>query len=271
MNTGTELIAEISNSKPGRGGLYFWWLGQQSWAIRTASHVLYLDPYLTPKERRNTPPLFAPEEMTNADFVLGTHDHTDHIDRPSLGAMAAASPVARFIMPAKAATTLPQDGLPEERLIPMDDGKIFNNEGLRITAIKAQHEAFDYAEGTGYPYLQYIIEVDGATIYHAGDTLLYEGMRKRLSEWQPTVAFIPINGRDAERYRRGCMGNLTWQEAADLAGGLRPRLTCPAHYEMFSNNAQDPQPFADYMAAKYPDLPVWIGEAGCRVEVKAES
>jgi L-ascorbate metabolism protein UlaG (beta-lactamase superfamily) len=47
---------------------------------------------------------------------------------------------------------------------------------------------------------------------------------------------------------------MTYQEAADLAGALRPGLTIPAHYEMFASNSQDPQPFIDYMKVKYPHL-----------------
>ncbi|MER2105044.1 MAG: hypothetical protein ABS999_24480, partial [Pseudomonas atacamensis] len=48
-------------------------------------------------------------------------------------------------------------------------------------AIAAAHEFLDRDEGTGlYPCLQYIIEGNGVRIYHAGDTLRYEGMLPKL-------------------------------------------------------------------------------------------
>ena len=63
-------------------------------------------------------------------------------------------------------------------------------------------------------------------------------------------------------YARNCLGNMTFQEAVDLAGVLKPRLTVPGHYEMFANNSQDPVAFAGYMRLKYPELRYWIGEHG---------
>lgn len=267
MPTGPALIEEIAATTPAPGHLAFWWLGQQSWVVRTAAHTLWFDPYLTPKEKRQTPPLLAPEELTRGDLLFGTHDHTDHIDRPSLPAMLDAAPQAKLIVPRKAAATLSEDGVDAARLVPVDAEDELDIGGVHVTAIKAQHEFFDEDPATGFPYLQYLVEADGVVIHHAGDTLRYEGLETRLRSWSITVSFLPINGRDAPRYRRGCLGNMTWQEAADLAGALQPRLVCPAHYEMFIGNQQDPQPFVDYMEAKYPGQAVWLGEPGVRAEV----
>ena len=95
-------------------------------------------------------------------------------------------------------------------------------------------------------------------IYHAGDTLRYEGMLPALKAFGPMdVALLPINGRDGERYRRNCIGNMTYQEAADLAGELQPRMVIPGHWDMFRDNPGDPEAFADYLDAKYP------GQIGC--------
>ena len=68
------------------------------------------------------------------------------------------------------------------------------------------------------------------------------------------AALLPINGRDGKRYRRSCIGNMTFQEAADLAGELRPRLVIPGHWDLFADNPGDPEAFADYIDAKYPGL-----------------
>ena len=45
---------------------------------------------------------------------------------------------------------------------------------------------------------------------------------------------------------------MTFQEAADLAGELRPRLVMPGHWDLFADNPGDPDAFADYLDAKYP-------------------
>ena len=65
------------------------------------------------------------------------------------------------------------------------------------------------------------------------------------------AALLPINGRDAERYRRNCIGNMTFQEAADLAGELQPELALPGHWDMFADNPGNPDAFVDYLTVKY--------------------
>ncbi len=259
------LISEIRTAAVAPGTIRVWWLGQQSWVLKTPRYTCYIDPYLTPRVKRNTPHFFTPAELTNADFILCTHDHSDHLDRPSIGGMMAASPQAKLILPAKAAATIAQDGVPLQRVIPLDGASHsrFAVSEFGVTAIPAKHEFFDYTPAHGYPYLQYLIEASGRCVYTAGDTLLYDGMLTRLRQFpRISLALVPINGRDAARYAHGCMGNMTWQEAADLCGELQPEVACPAHYEMFSDNSEDPQKFLDYCAVKYPGLNCQLLPAG---------
>ena len=74
--------------------------------------------------------------------------------------------------------------------------------------------------------------------------------------------FPPINGRDAERLRDNCIGNMTYQEAADLVGVLKPGLAVPGHYDMFAFNGEDPRKFVDYVEIKYPEQKVREYKAG---------
>ena len=49
---------------------------------------------------------------------------------------------------------------------------------------------------------------------------------------------------------------MTFQEAADLAGEMRPRRVMPGHWDLFEWNSADPAEFADYLDAKYgPAVP----------------
>ena len=105
-------------------------------------------------------------------------------------------------------------------------------------------------------------EIYGHFSEHLG-RCIYEGLYGRLREFgKIDVMFLPINGRDGKRYRGNTIGNMTYQEAVDLAGTLKPGLVVPAHYEMFENNQEDPLLFADYISAKYPDVRYWIGGHG---------
>lgn len=264
MKSARELIDEIQGTIVQSGHLAFWWLGQHSFIVRSVDCVLYFDPYLSPGAARLVPPLLAPGDVTNADIVLGSHLHGDHIDPPTFAAIAAASPAARFIVPNIAVPPLAQAGIAPHRVTGLDAGGALTVGSTRITAVKAAHEFFDRSPDTGYPYLGFVVETGGATVYHSGDTLKYEGLETSLNRWSIDLAFLPINGRDAERLRRNCIGNMTYQEAADLAGALRPRLTIPGHYGMFAGNTIDPALFVDYLAAKYPDLPLALPTSGAR-------
>ena len=103
-----------------------------------------------------------------------------------------------------------------------------------------------------YPYLGYLVEANGFRLYHAGDTCLYEGMHALLRAQPCDLFILPINGRDGRRLAAGCIGNMTWQEAADLAGELAPGTVIPAHYDMFQGNMAPVDEFVEYMRLKYP-------------------
>src|SRR5437763_1850557 len=92
--SGRELIAEIQGTETAPGAGAFWWLGQHSFVVKLGGTTIYIDPYLEPNPARQTPPLFVPEEVTNADLVLCTHDHGDHIDPYALEGIVRASPGA---------------------------------------------------------------------------------------------------------------------------------------------------------------------------------
>ena len=265
MKTGRALIAEVDETALPPGAVAFWWLGQMSYIVKVANTILYFDPYLSPSPRRNVPPLLEPKEITHADWVFGSHDHNDHIDPYAILGIAQASPQARFVVSRVAQRHLLALGLPSERIVALDEGLIHVLGDLAILPIAAAHEFLDRDPTLGHPYLSYIVCCGGVVIYHAGDTCLYEGMISKLLRWKVDVAFVPINGRDAVRLARGCIGNMTYQEAVDLVGTMAPRLAVPGHYDMFRDNSADPNLFTAYMEVKYPHLKYWVGAHGERV------
>lgn len=268
MKIGAELINDINECKVGYGELAFWWLGQMGYAIKLGQTILYIDAYLEDSKRRSIPTLLNPSVVRNADIILGTHDHADHIDRSSWNQMSKSSPNAKFITPSKVLPSLPKDlKIEEERFIGMNDGVSVNLCGISITGIASAHELLNQDKRTGeYPCLGYIIEGNGVKIYHAGDTCIYPELYEKLRvNGHFNAIFLPINGRDAERLENNIIGNMTYQEAVDLAGYVEPDLVVPGHYEMFPGNSENPELFTSYLRVKYPHLKAWVGEHGERV------
>ncbi|HZO87924.1 MAG TPA: MBL fold metallo-hydrolase [Chthonomonadaceae bacterium] len=261
------LLADVARTETPPGCGAFWWLGQHTFIVKAGGHVFYLDPWFAPWESRQTRTLLLPESPHRVDFALVSHGHEDHLCPESLRGIAQASPETLFICPrTEAQRMLTEAGIPESRLRPLNAGETLEHQGVRITAIKSKHETFDERPQLGFPYLGYVVEAGGVTFYHAGDTILYDGLLGTLQRWPHFDAlFLPINGRDAERYLRGCLGNFTFQEAAELAGELRPGLAVPSHYDMFIGNQEDPSKFVRFLEAKFPGVRSWVGKAGERV------
>lgn len=271
MKTGLALVRDVNECGLKRGECALWWLGQHSFIVKLDKKVIYFDPFLSPHKKRRIQPLLAPEEVTNADLILGSHDHADHIDRQVWPILAESSPKAKFVVPDLLLRSLARDlKIIINRFVGLDDGKSARTAGVKISGIAAAHEFLDRDPRTGrYPYLGYIVEADGVAVYHAGDTCIYEGLPIKLRRWKLDIAFLPINGRDARRLAANCIGNMTYQEAADLAGALAPRLTIPAHFDMFPGNRCSPKLFMDYMHVKYPHLKTVVCKYGQRLMINS--
>jgi len=84
------LISEINKSQVEPGTLQIWWIGQEGFVFKSHGRIIYIDPYLSTYAEKITkgnadehvrikPAPMKPEDVDNADIVLCTHDHADHI------------------------------------------------------------------------------------------------------------------------------------------------------------------------------------------------
>ena len=270
MTAPDHLLEQMRGHEPEAGHLAFWWLGQMGFGIKLAGRLLFLDAFLSPHTGRNIPPAVDVGAAESADYVFGTHDHIDHIDREAWRIMAKASPRTRFVVPElHRRSVTAQLEVPDDRVIGVDEDRPADLGGITVRAVASAHEFLDTDAQTGlHPHLGYVLEAGGLRLYHAGDCCMYEGLTAKLRALGPIDAmFVPINGRDGVRYRRHLIGNMTAQEAVDLVGAVRPRLAVPGHYEMFDANRGDPVLFTDYLDAKYPGLASWVGPHFVRVDL----
>jgi L-ascorbate metabolism protein UlaG (beta-lactamase superfamily) len=196
---------------------------------------------------REFPPPLSPKEADNADAVLLTHDHADHTDPDTLLPMAEASTEAPLAGPHTSRDRLVETGLDAERFMVPAVRETFEVAGAMITVIPSAHTGLEHNSERGYPYFGYIIEWNGVTVYHAGDTVIYDGLIENLSKWDINVAFIPINGRDWFRTSQGIIGNTNIGEAAKLAEELDIDVIVPTHYDLIAANAVDPGHFVSQL------------------------
>jgi L-ascorbate 6-phosphate lactonase len=248
------LSKEITGAKVAPGSLRIWWIGQEGFVIKSSRQIIYIDPYLSDYAERTTrgqpnehvlitqPPL-RPEDVDHADLVLCTHDHADHIDPDAIPVIARSSPQARFVVPRCALDTMLRLGVSRERILTLVGDDSVSVGDVEIHAIPAMHERFDQHSEYGFPYLSYILKLEGVGLFHAGDMIPYNGQVELVAAHRIDLAFVPINGRDDFRRCLAFEGNFTCDEAVTFAAAVRAGLTIPMHYDKFTLNTGDVNEF----------------------------
>jgi L-ascorbate metabolism protein UlaG (beta-lactamase superfamily) len=227
------------------------WLGQAGFAVRHAGCRLLIDPYLSDylalkysgtefQHKRMMPPPISADEVRDLDLVLCSHAHGDHMDPGSLEALAKNNPRCQFIVPRAEIECIVRLGVAQARLIPANDGDSFMSEHFTIHVIPAAHEMLKMNERGEHHFLGFILKLGAVTLYHSGDSVVYEGLVERLRENTIDLALLPANGRRKELTSRGIMGNMNFDEAATLCVAAGIRTLIPHHFGMFAFNSIDP-------------------------------
>jgi L-ascorbate metabolism protein UlaG (beta-lactamase superfamily) len=242
LRAGEAFLADV---RAAGGPLDLWWLGQSGFLVGHEGRFLLLDPYLSDSLTRKyadtdkphvrmTERVVDPAELGFVDVVTASHAHTDHLDPDTLRALPDATLVApeahRGLATARAG----------REPVGIDDGETVEVAGFSITAVPAAHEAIERDADGRMLHLGYVVRCGPFGIYHAGDTLPYEGQPERVGGGID-VALLPINGRVPERR---VAGNLDGEQAAALAHAIGARLAIPMHYDMFEFNTERPDAFA---------------------------
>ncbi|WP_405115188.1 MBL fold metallo-hydrolase [Paenibacillus sp. FSL K6-1217] len=251
---GQELIEEIRSTEVPYGCLAVWFLGQASVIVKGAEVTVYIDPYVSPNPDRTFPPPALPGEITNMEVCLITHDHSDHLDEEALPVLAGLNPQAQFMAPAVCVERLQKLGIRKEQVtaaLPPREAEPAS--GLKVIPVAAAHEQPERDE-QGHPkYVGYILELNGVTLYHAGDTVLFPELIEEVGRRKIDLALLPINGRDYYRGSRNIVGNMNYREAAEFAATSGFETVVPLHYDLFAGNAENPGYFVDYLYRHFPE------------------
>ncbi len=245
-------VADVGKARADRAHVHLWWLGQSGFLVQWQSRHLFLDPYLwdsltkkyadTDKPHvRMTERVVSPQRLNFIDVVTSSHNHTDHLDADTLGPLLVANARLQLVGPEAhrefAANRL---RVPLEFPKGLVAGQSITLAGFEFHAVPAAHETLETDAQGRHFCLGYVVRCGPWTIYHSGDTVLFDGLVELLRPWKVDVALLPINGRAPERK---VAGNLWGREAAWLAKEIGARCAVPCHYEMFEFNTASPEEF----------------------------
>ena len=132
-------------SKPARSGLRVTWLGHSTLLIEIDGIRVLTDPvwgrrasplpFAGPK--RFHPPPAALDALPPLDAVIVSHDHYDHLDRPTIRALARSH--VPFITSLGVGALLEQWGIRPERITELDWWEAASVGDVQVTAAPAQH------------------------------------------------------------------------------------------------------------------------------------
>jgi len=168
------------------------------------------------------------------DYVFVTHGHSDHLGD---AVEIARRNEAVIVAPYELAVYCQGKGV---RAYPMHIGGAHRFPFGRVKLTPALHgSAVVTEEGivyTGQP-CGFLIDVEGKTVYHAGDTGLFSELEMLGERENIEVALLPIG----DNFTMGVM------DAVYAASLLRPRMVIPMHYGTFSEIEQDPAEFKEHV------------------------
>ena len=196
------------------------WLGHATVVLEAGDTRLVTDPVLRRRIahlRRHAP---SADPAGDVDAVLLSHRHHDHLDVPSVRALAA--PVFGPPGTARSLRRLPL-AVHEVRV-----GEEHVVDGARVHVVPAVHDGrrwplgpADDADAVGF-----VVESGAARVYFAGDTEVFGGMADLGAL---DVALVPIWGWGPSLGS----GHMNPGQATDALALLRPRIAVPIHWGTF--------------------------------------
>ncbi len=204
-------------------------LGHSTVRVELGGRVVLTDPLLTGRvgPLRRIGPSPAPEAYADADLVLISHLHGDHLHLPSLRLLA---PSARIVVPRGAGAWLRARGVRGvEELAP---GEELVDGDLRVLGVPAAHSGHRFGpRSTAGPQARamgHVLQAGDTRVYASGDTDLFAGMEGLA----PTLdlALLPVWGWGPTLGP----GHLDPARAAVAVDRLRPRVVVPVHWGSFA-------------------------------------
>jgi L-ascorbate metabolism protein UlaG (beta-lactamase superfamily) len=196
--------------------------------------------------RRFHPPGIPFEELPSVDVVLVSHNHYDHLDRPTIGRLGDGP---RYVVPPGLGKWFRRLGC--SKVTELDWWEEVDAGGARITATPAQHWSKRAAADTNRSlWCGFAISAGGLSVFFAGDSGYCDGFGRIGGRIGPfTVAALPIGGYAPPWF----MGevHMNPEEAVAACADVGARILLPIHHGTFRLSDEEPAEPAERVRAEW--------------------
>lgn len=221
------------------------WLGHSAFKIETPKgKTIYIDPFL--KDNPSTPDEL--KEVKEADFVLLTHGHEDHVGDTVEIAKNTGAKVAGIV---ELMGLLGKEGLPEDQAVAFNKGGTVHFDEFSVTMVSANHSSSFNGQYAGDPAGLVLSFEDDICIYHMGDTNIFADLELYGELYEPHVVLAPIG----DHFTMGP------EEASYAVQMIDPEIAVPIHYGTWPPIDADPEEFKTLLEG-VSDIEVLIPEVG---------
>jgi L-ascorbate 6-phosphate lactonase len=244
-----SLAKRIQETQVPAGSVAIFWLAQAGFVFKTpAGKIVYTDPYLTDYVQRVLPeyglafkrimPKLIEADEVEADTVVSTHSHQDHLDVDALPVLLKNARIHFFGSP-DCQKYYEESGIPTSRFTIVHKGESIPLGDFTLTGVYADHG--DLAPDA----MGFLFNFGGIKIWQVGDTAYRPDMWQDLFKENIDIILPPING---------AFGNLNGVEAARLAHDAHAKVVIPCHFWMFAQHLGSPLEFLDACKQHAPEV-----------------
>lgn len=215
-------------------GIKIRWLGHDSFLIKAKGKNIYIDPYKIEES-----------DLPNADIVITSHEHFDHMNVDSINSLSTENTI--LIGPRVCKEKLETDVSRKQKVLELNPNEKLTVEGFEFSAIPAYN--IHRFRSPGQPFhpkesghIGPIINIDGKRIYHAGDT----DNIPEMEGLAPDIAMIPVSGTYV----------MDVEEGVEAAKSINAKITIPMHVGRGIGELE----FTNELKEKLPDMKVVVLE-----------
>lgn len=245
---GDWLVREIEETTP--EGVTVWYLGCNGFVVKGSDGTtIYIDPYVglgdPPRTVRMIPVPFNPTDVTDADAILATHEHTDHVHGPSQAPILETTGATLYGPDDSLAVAREDESWTAEWDISEDQfQEVSTGDSLEIGEFTLHVESAHDPDAT--QPVSYLLEHDAGTFFHGGDTKPTADFERIGEEYDIDLGVLAFGtvGQIPDKETREPTRTRWYNDENQIieaSAALKLERLLPSHWDMWRGLTSDPK------------------------------